>query len=148
MASLHLGATISKILLFTLMHKWLAVTLFPRDDVRTMHNDELMILYTMVNKIQISPVKAMIKQWLKNFKMMGPIKCISLITRIASSMEILDGNVIPFIKDYHVLFNETYLIQGDTLKKGPNDSFIFFSLGYANEIPLPNARYHFLTGSC
>jgi hypothetical protein len=49
-----------------LMHKWLAITLFPRDDVRTMRNDELMILYDMVNKIKISPVKAMIKQWLTN----------------------------------------------------------------------------------
>jgi hypothetical protein len=45
-----------------LMHKWLAITLFPRDDVRPMHNDELMILYAMVNKIKISPMKAMVKQ--------------------------------------------------------------------------------------
>jgi hypothetical protein len=34
-----------------LMHKWLAITLFPRDDVRPMRNNELMILYAMVNKI-------------------------------------------------------------------------------------------------
>jgi hypothetical protein len=40
------------------------ITLFPRDDVRPMHNDELMILYAMVNKIKIYPVKAMIKQCL------------------------------------------------------------------------------------
>jgi hypothetical protein len=56
------------------MHKWLAITLFPRDDVRPMRNNELMILYAMVNKIKISPVKAMIKQWLTNFKMTGPIE--------------------------------------------------------------------------
>jgi hypothetical protein len=75
------------------------ITLFPRDDVRLMRNDQLMILYAMVNKIKMSPVKAMIKQWLRNFKMMGPIECTSLITRITSSMGILDGNVIPFIED-------------------------------------------------
>jgi hypothetical protein len=82
-----------------LMHKWLAITLFPRNDVQPVHNNELMILYAMVNKIKISPVKAMIKQWLTNFKMTGPIDCTSLISRIASSMGILDGNVIPFIED-------------------------------------------------
>jgi hypothetical protein len=62
------------------MHKWLAITLFPRDDVRTVLNDVLMILYAMINKIRISPMKAMVKQWLMNFKMMGPLECTSLIT--------------------------------------------------------------------
>ena len=44
-----------------LMHKWLAITLFPRDDVRPMCNDELIILYAMVNRIKISPAKALVK---------------------------------------------------------------------------------------
>jgi hypothetical protein len=57
-------------------------------------------------------------------------------------MGILDGNVIPFIEDRHVLIDESYLIYGHTLKKGLNDSLILFSLGYANEIPLPNMGYH------
>ena len=35
-----------------------------------------------------------------------------------------------------------YLIQCHTLKKGPNDSLIFFYMGYTNEIPLPNAMFH------
>jgi hypothetical protein len=56
------------------MHKWLAITLFPRNDVRPIHNDELMILYAMVNRIEISPVKAMVKQWLTNFRMTSPIE--------------------------------------------------------------------------
>jgi hypothetical protein len=125
-----------------LMHKQLAITLFPRDDVRTMRNDELMILYAMVNKIKISLVKVMVKQWLTNFKMTGPIKCTPLITHIASSIGVLDGNFIPFIEDPRVLINEAYLIYGHTLKKGLNDSLIFFSLGYANEIPLSNMGFH------
>jgi hypothetical protein len=125
-----------------LMHKSLAITLFPRNDVQPVQNNELMILYTMVNKIKISPLKAMIKQWLMNFKMTGPIECTSLITRITSSMGILNENVIPFIEDPRVLIDKSYLIYGHTLKKGPNDSLIFFSLGCANEIPLPNAGYH------
>jgi hypothetical protein len=52
---------------------------------------------TMVNKIKISHVKAMIKQWLMNFKKIGPIECTSLITHIASSIVVLYGNLIPFI---------------------------------------------------
>jgi hypothetical protein len=125
------------------MHKWLAFTLFPRGDVRTVCNDELMILYAMVNKIKISPMKAMIKQWLMNFKMMGPIECTSLITHIASSMGVLDRNSISFIEDDRAFIDEAYLIYGHTLKKGPNDSLIFFSLGYVwqNQPELYQLKY-------
>ena len=75
-------------------------------------------------------------------KMTGPIECTSLTTLITSRVGALDGNVIPFIDGDRMFIDEDYLTQGHTLKKGPNDSLIFFSLGYANEIPLPNAGFH------
>ena len=63
-----------------LMHKWLALTCFPREDVRTVRLDELCILYAMVNKTKIAPVQEMVRQWLGNFRMVGPIECTSSIT--------------------------------------------------------------------
>ena len=33
-------------------------------------------------------------------------------------------------------------MQGHTLKKGPDDTLIFFFMGYTNEIPLPNTDFH------
>src|SRR6185436_4604332 len=96
----------------------------------------------MVNKIRVSTAKAMVKQWITNFRMTGPIECTSLVTRIVSNMGILEGNPVPFIEDDRVLIDEFYLVQGHILKKGPNDSLVFFSLGHSNEIPLPNAEYH------
>ena len=68
-----------------LMHKWLALTCFPREDVQTVRVDELHILYAMVNKIKIAPVQEMVHQWLGNFRMSGPVECTSLVTRIATS---------------------------------------------------------------
>src|SRR6185369_12237792 len=81
-----------------LMHKWLTITLFPRDDVRPVRNDELLILYAMVNKIKISPAQTLVEQLLLNLKMTDPIECTSLITRIATRIGVLEGNFIPFIK--------------------------------------------------
>ena len=107
-----------------------------------MRNDELLILYAMVNKIKISPAQALVKQWLSNFKMTGPIECTSLITRIATRVGALEGNFIPFIEGDHAYIDESYLIQGHTLKKGPNDSLTFLFMGYTNEISLPNADFH------
>ena len=60
-----------------LMHKWVAITLFPRDDPRPVRNDELKILYATVNNIRVSPARAMVKQWLTNFRMTGLIECTS-----------------------------------------------------------------------
>ena len=117
-----------------LMHKWLAITLFPRDDVRPVRNNELLILYAMVNKIKISATQALVKQWLSNFKMTGPIECTSLITRIATRVGALEGNSIPFIEGDRAYIDESYLIQGHILKKGPDDSLIFLLMGYTNEI--------------
>ena len=54
----------------------------------------------------------------------------------------LRWNPVPFIEDPRALIDGAYLVQGHTLKKGPNDSLAFFSLGYVNEILLPNAGYH------
>ena len=96
----------------------------------------------MINKIRVSPARAMVKQWLTNFRMMGPIECTSLVTRIVSNMGILEGNLIRFIEDDRVLISVFYLVQGHILKKSPNDSLVFFSLGYSNEIPLPSTKYH------
>ena len=104
------------------MHKWLTITLFPRDDVRPVRNDELLILYAMVNKIEISPAQALVRQWLLNFKMTGPMECTSLITHIATHIGTLERNSIPFIEGDCAYIDEAYLIQGHTLKKGPNDS--------------------------
>ena len=96
----------------------------------------------MVNKIKVAPVKAMVKQWLLNFKMMCPIECTSLITRIAKRIGALEGNFIPFIEGDRAYIDEAYLIQGHTLKKGLDDSLIFFYLGNTNEIMLPNVEFH------
>ena len=63
-----------------LIHKLLALMRFPREDVRTIRVDELRILYAMLNKIKIAPIQEMVRQWLGNFQMVGPVECTSLVT--------------------------------------------------------------------
>ena len=42
------------------MHRWLAVTLFPRNDLRTVRVDGMKIMYSMLNKTHISSIIGMI----------------------------------------------------------------------------------------
>ena len=59
-----------------LMHKWLALTCFPRVDVRTVRVDELRILYAMVNKIKIAPVQEMVANGLETFEWSDPLSAL------------------------------------------------------------------------
>ena len=73
---------------------------------------------------------------------MGPIECTSVITHIATRIGALEGNFNPFIEGDRAYIDEDYLTQVHTLKKGPNNSLIFFYMGYTNEITLPNVEFH------
>jgi hypothetical protein len=80
------------------------------EDVQPLRSDEMMLLYGTVNQIKVSPIKAMIRQWVTDFKMIGPIECMALVTRIALRFGVLSGNPVPFIRTPQVLIDETYLI--------------------------------------
>jgi hypothetical protein len=126
-----------------LWHKWLIITLFPRDDTRPIRTDEMMILYAVVRWIKISPVQAMIRQWLTNFKMTGSIECTSLISRIFTNLGIAQGPNVTSIANPKTQINEAYLTQGHILKKGLDDSLVFFYPGHTNQIQLPNLDFRF-----
>ena len=101
--------------------------------------DELRILYGMVNKIKIAPVQEMVRQWLGNFRMFRPVECTSLVTRIATSLGVLNWARFSFITTPRPSIDLAYLVQGHTMKSAPDGSIIFFFSGYVNEIPLPNS---------
>jgi hypothetical protein len=41
------------------MHKWLGFSLFPRNNFRIVRNDELKLLYSIVKRKKVSPIKFM-----------------------------------------------------------------------------------------
>lgn len=49
----------------------------PRSDTRTVKIDELKLMYAMVKRKKVSPVKLMISQWLEVFTLTGDIGCAS-----------------------------------------------------------------------
>ena len=84
----------------------------------------------------------MVRQWLGNFRMVRPVECTSLVTRIATSLGVLNWAQITYISTPRPRIDLAYLVQGHTLKSAPDGSIIFFFAGYVNEIPLPNPGLH------
>ena len=120
------------------MHHWIAMTLFARQDIRFVYHVELKILYAMLKKIKIAPVKEMFKHWLETFKASTSISCMSLVTRIAANIGALDGQDVTYISTPCIDIDEHCLMQGHHLKYDNARNLVFFFLGYTNEIPLPN----------
>jgi hypothetical protein len=75
------------------------MTLFSRQDLRIVHNDEMKVLYAMIRKIKISPVKEIFKHWLEIIKTFSTtlITCTSLITRIANGVGALENQEVEYI---------------------------------------------------
>ena len=70
--------------------------------------------------------------------MAGPVECTSLVTRIATSLGVLNWARFIYITTPRPSIDLAYLVQGHTLKSALDGSIIFFFPGYVNEIPLPN----------
>ena len=81
------------------LHKWLGFSLFPRSNFRTIRIEELKLLYAMVKRRNVSPVKFMIKQWKKVFDLKGDVECTSLVTRNAQNLGLLKNASLSYIDD-------------------------------------------------
>ena len=73
------------------IHRWIAMSLFSRDDTRTVRQEELRLLFAIVNKFKVAPVKEMMLQWREYINFTGPISCTSLVTRIAAGIGALEN---------------------------------------------------------
>ena len=128
-----------------LLHKWMAISFFPRRDVRIVRDDEMKLLYAAVNKIKVSPAKVMIKQWRDNFKMTGSVECTSLITRICQRAGALENSRITYLDAPRTLLDMQHLVQGHILKHGPRGSIFYIVADGLDDIRLPNQEYHLYT---
>ena len=107
------------------MHKWLGFTLFPRNDFRTVRNDELKLLYAMVKRRKVSPVKFMMKQWKESLDLKGDVGCTSLVTRIAKNLGLLNNASVAYIDDIPRWFIDyEYFVQAHMLKKKKDEKLV------------------------
>jgi hypothetical protein len=65
-------------------HRWIAMTLFARDDIHYAHHVELQLLYAILKNTKVAPVKEIFNHWIDTIKASTPISCTSLVTRLAA----------------------------------------------------------------
>ena len=93
------------------------MTLFSRQDIRVVHNTKMQIVYAMIKKIKIAPVKEIFKHWLDTLKLFSTsISCTYLVTCIATGDGAMENQDVVYISTPCIIINEHYLLQGHHLK--------------------------------
>jgi hypothetical protein len=68
------------------LHRWMSFTLFPMAELHFVTTPELKSLFAMVNRIKYTPLADIVDYFKNVHKMLGPIKCTSMITWIAINL--------------------------------------------------------------
>ena len=113
------------------------MTLFPGISGYTISDDELKLLYAMVRKIKVSPVKLLVNFWLSYIEYNKPIYFTSFITRIAETFGLLDTHTFEHIDHARDVLGEEFFISINVLKKGPRGGLRMIYPGHTVEVPLP-----------
>jgi hypothetical protein len=91
--------------------------MFPRPNTHPMIIDDLKLLYAMVKRRKVSPIKFMMHQWLDVFTLTGDVECTSLVTWIAQNRGLLKNALISFIDEQCLYIDFEYFYQAQILKK-------------------------------
>jgi hypothetical protein len=93
-----------------------------------------------MNKWKISPIVAMMHQWLEVFgPIKGDIECTSLIFHIANRLGLTNNCIISHISEPRSMMDLDFVRQAQILKKTNNIIFMRYH-GMITEILLPNPR--------
>jgi len=119
-----------------MIHKWLGYNLFHRDDIRKVRIGDLQLLYAAINKVPTSPVTSLVSHWLSIPSLQGPVSCTSLITHLASNLNLLENSSLEFIDELRIYHGYDTFRQARMLKKEGNIMYMLYD--NKGKIRLPN----------
>jgi hypothetical protein len=93
-------------------------------------------MYVAIKKIKVSSVRLIVAHWLivPSYQV-GPIAVCSLVTRIASNLDMLQGASLEFIEEHCDTFGYNNLFHAHLLKRINNEIFMTYS---ETKLWLPN----------
>jgi len=121
-----------------MFHKWLGYNLFHRDDIRKVRVGDLQLLCSAMTKIPTSPVTLSVSHWLSIPSLQGPIGCTSLITRLPSSLNLLENSSLEFIDKLRIYDGYDTFRQARILKKEENVMYMLYDNKGKIRLPNPN----------
>jgi hypothetical protein len=92
------------------LHRWMSFTLFPMVELCSIVTLELKYLFVMVNRIKYTPVADIVNFFKNVHKMLEPIECTSIVTRIALNLGCPEMANLSYIEgDVPILFIDHFV---------------------------------------
>jgi len=121
-----------------MFHKWLGYNLYHRDDIRKVRVGDLQLLYAAINKIPTSPITLLVSHWLSMPSLHGPVGCTSLVTHLASNLNLLENSSFEFIDELRIYHGYDTFRQARMLTKEGNIMYILYDNKAKIRLPNPN----------
>jgi hypothetical protein len=118
------------------LHRWMSFTLFPMAQLHSITTPKLKCLFAMVNRIKYTPVAGIINYFKNVHKILAPIECTSMVTRIATNLGCPEMANLAYIKGDVLVLGLDHFVHTHTLHEEPDHSL---SMLYGRKaIWLPN----------
>jgi len=100
----------------------LGTTFFPWDDASKIRAVDLQLIYAAVKKIRVSPIHALVDQWLSipDYKV-GDVAICSIITSLAFKLKLIDGTSLDFIDTHRQIYGHEHFNHAHVVKKMKGD---------------------------
>jgi hypothetical protein len=108
-------------------HKWLGFTFFPCDDTSKVRVVDLQLMYVSLKKIKVSPIRLLVAHWLvvPTYRV-GPVAICSLVTCIASNLNMLQGASLNFIEEHRDTFGYDHLVHAHLLNRVNDERYMMY----------------------
>jgi hypothetical protein len=119
------------------LHRWMLFTLFPKVELCSITTPELKSQFAMVNRIKYTPVADIVNYFKNVHKMSRPIKCTSMVTRIAVNLRCSEMANLAYIEGDVPDLGLDHFVHAHILHEEPDHSL---SMLYGHKaIRLPNS---------
>jgi hypothetical protein len=124
------------------LHRWMSFTLFPMAELRSVTTPELKCLFDMVNRIDYTPVVDIVDYFKNVHKMSGPIKCTSMVTRIAMNLGCPEMANLAYIEGDVPVICLDHFVHTHILREEPANSLSMLYDRKAIRLPNPGLRLY------
>jgi hypothetical protein len=124
------------------LHRWMSFTVFPMVELRSVATPELKCLFAMVNRIKYTPVADIVNYFKNVHKMSGPIKCTSMVNRIAMNLGCLEMANLTYIEGDVPVLGLDYFIHAHILREESDHSLSMLYGRKAIWLPNPGLRLY------
>jgi hypothetical protein len=95
--------------------------LFPMVELHSVATTEVKCLFAMVNRIKYTPVPDIVNYFKNVHKMLGPIECTSMVTRIAMNLGCPEMANLAYIEGDVPILGLDHFVHAHIMCKEPDD---------------------------